>query len=59
MQSRISLVWNAYLITQDALKVTQRASADRQRHLFEGLEVLLSAPKAAESALKSARERAD
>jgi len=36
-------VWTAYLITKDALEVSQRASVKRQRHLFEDLEVLESA----------------
>jgi hypothetical protein len=52
-------VWTAYLVTKDALQVSQRASVKRQRHLFEDLEVLKSAPRAAESALSAARERAD
>jgi hypothetical protein len=52
-------VWTAYLITQDALKVSQRASVRRERHLFKDLEVLQSAPSAAEAALRTARERAD
>ena len=52
-------VWTAYLITKDALQLSQRASVQRQRHLFEDLEVLESAPGAAESALSAARERAD
>ena len=52
-------VWTAYLITKDALRVSQRASIKHERQLFNDLQVLQSAPKKAESALTAARERAD
>lgn len=52
-------VWIQYLVTKDALKVSQRASVEHQRHLFRDLEELKSAPVAAAAALTAARDRAD
>ncbi len=51
--------WNAYLVTQDAFKVSQRAALSGHGGLFSDLNVLEAAPDAAELALNSARKRSD
>lgn len=58
-KSPLGNAWQAYLITLDALKVSQRASQRAERDLFKDLLVLASAPRRATSAIVHARERAD